>query len=106
MTDKRLSRNEYFVKALINVKSPKQRGALLKYATRDQILTLSEIIVNFLQGNIKFTSEDQLRDFIKHKRLFRIAGFRGRKSWIKRKQAIIDLGKTFIKFLKVTYSLL
>jgi hypothetical protein len=32
--------------------------------------------------------------------LFRILGFKGRKSWLKRKQAAKDLGKTLIVFLQ------
>ena len=43
----RVNENKYFIEALLNSRSPRQRTNLLKYANREQILALSEIVANF-----------------------------------------------------------
>ena len=96
----KVKENEYFLRALLNAKSPKQRKNLLKYANRKQVLAISEIFTNFLHGNIESDNPDFAKKFNKQKRLFRVIGFKGRKSWLKRKQAIIELGKTVLIFLR------
>ena len=95
----RLDDNKYFIIFLQKTKSLNQRRSVLKYATRGQILTLSELVANYLHGNIELANLNNYKTFVKNRHLFRILGYTGRKSWIKRKQAAIDLGKVLIKFL-------
>ena len=90
---------QYFLRIVANSTSAAQRRCLLKYASRMEILALSEVVANYLNGFIQI-SQDNFPLFLKHKRLFRIIGFAGRKSWIKCKQAAIDLGKVLSVFLK------
>ena len=71
----------------------------MKYATRGQILAIAEIVANYLQGNIKLENLSNFHLYVKKRKFFRILGNRGRKSWVKRKQAALDLGKVLVKFL-------
>jgi hypothetical protein len=89
-----------FIKVLANARSNAQRRNLLKYASRQEILAISEIFINYLLGILKFSSSENYRLYFKFKQLFRVIGFAGRKSWLKRKQAAIDLGKILSIFLK------
>ena len=97
---KRVRDNDFFLKALLNAKSGKQRRLLLTYASREEILSLGEIVTNFLVGNIVVDKKDNFPLYIKAKRLFRVLGFNGRKSWRKRQQAALDLGRVLLIFLK------
>jgi hypothetical protein len=91
---------KYFLKSLLVVKSPKQRRNILHFATREEIIALSEIVLNYIEGNIKVNlSSDKFKIFSKHKNLFRILGYKGKISWLKRKKAAQELGKTLILFL-------
>jgi preprotein translocase subunit Sec63 len=90
---------KYFLKALALAKSPRQRKSILHFASRKEIIGLSEIVLNYILGNIKNVSEDKFKLFTKYKKFFRILGFNGRKSWIKRKQAARNLGKVLVIFL-------
>lgn len=94
-----MDKYKYFLKSLLLAKSPKQRRSILYFATQEEILVLSEIVLNYIVGNIKNISDDKFRIFSKYKRLFRILGFKGRKSWLKRKKAAQELGKVLIIFL-------
>ena len=95
----RVQENNYFLQALQKTKSYKQRKYILKHATRDQIITLAEIVANYLAGNLKINDPSNYRLYLKQKRYFRILGHSGRKSWVKRKQAALKLGKLLVKFL-------
>jgi hypothetical protein len=96
---KKFEEYKNFVKLLAKAKTPSQRRAFLKYASRPEILTVGELFANFLSGFIKLPNPDLLSLFSKYKRLFRVIGFAGRKSWLKRKQAAVDLGKILSLFL-------
>jgi hypothetical protein len=96
-----MDKYKYFLKSLSLAKSPRKRRSILHFATRDEILMLAEVVLNYIAGNIKInTSEDKFKIFSRYKHLFRILGFKGRKSWLKRKQAAKDLGKILIVFLQ------
>ena len=96
----RVRDNDFFLRALLNARSGKQRRLLLTYATREEILALAEIVTNFLVGNIVLEDTDNFPLYIKSKRFFRVLGFNGRKSWRKRQQAALDLSKVLSVFLK------
>ena len=98
--------NEYFLKAVMHAKSVKQRRLLLRYAVREEILALSEVVANYLVGVIQIDNDEHFGLYVRHKRLFRVLGFKGRKSWKKRQQAAIDLGKVLMVFLKDVMPLL
>jgi hypothetical protein len=91
---------KYFLKSLASAKSPRQRRSILHFATRDEIISLAEIVLNYIAGNIKNVSLDKFKIFSKYKKFFRILGFNGRKSWLKRKQAAKQLGRVLVIFLK------
>ena len=65
----KVKENEYFLRALLNAKSPKQRKNLLKYANRKQVLAISEIFTNFLHGNIESDNPDFVKKFNKNKKI-------------------------------------
>ena len=96
----RIERNKVFIETLANSKSPKQRVILIQLANRDQILTLSEIFANFLHGTIDLSNTGNFKSYKRNKRLFRVIGFKGRKSWLERKKAAKQLGRVLVKFLK------
>lgn len=96
----RVKENLYFITTLLNSTSPKQRKNLLKYASKDQILALSEIVINFLNGNVTVANDSNFTRFQKYKKLFRIIGSEKKISWHKRQQALIKLGKILVIFLK------
>ena len=95
----RLNEYKYFINFLQKTKSSQQRKYVLKYATRGQILSIAEIVANYLEGNIQLTNLNNFRIYVKRRKLFRVLGHRGRKSWVKRKQAALELGKVLVKFL-------
>ena len=95
----RLKQNRYFIFALANSKNRKQRLNLLRFATREQVLSLAEIVANFLKGNISIPNKTKIGKYRRRKRLFRVLGYMGRKSWLQRKQAAVDLGSSLIQFL-------
>jgi hypothetical protein len=97
---------KYFLKSLTLAKTPRQRKSVLHFATRSEIIALAEIVLNYIAGNIKNVSKDKFKLFAKYKKFFRILGFNGRKSWIKRKQAARDLGKVLVIFLNEVLPLL
>ena len=102
----RVKENEYFLKALMHAKSVKHRKLLLKYAKREEILALAEIVTNYLTGNIHLEDEENYQTYFKNKRYLRVLGFKGRKSWKKRKQAALDLGRVLLIFLKDALSVI
>ena len=90
---------DYFIQFLRKTNSSRQRKCLLKYATRGQILALAEIVANYLAGNIGLKTSVNFSVYVRHKRLFRVLGHKGRRSWLKRKQAAVTLGRVLVKFL-------
>ena len=102
----RVRDNEYFLRALMYAKSVKQRRLLLYYAKREEILAIAEIVANYLNGNIHLNNEDNFSLYVKNKRYLRVIGFKGRKSWKKRKQAAVDLGRVLIILLNDTLPIL
>jgi hypothetical protein len=91
-----------FFNSLLLAKSPRHRRSILHFATREEIIKLSEIVLNYIIGNIIIKSQtgDKYKLFTKYKKFFRILGFKGRISWIKRKEAAEKLGKVLVIFLK------
>ena len=100
MKPPRSSDYDYFLLAIANSRSSRQRKSILDFATREEILTLSEIFLNFLLGNITLASDKNFPTYSRYRSLFRLIGFKGRKSWLKRKQAALDLGKVLVIFLR------
>ena len=96
---KKVEEYQYFLRVVANATSAAQRRCLLKFASRMEILALSELVANYLTGYFQL-SQKNFPLYLKHKNLFRIIGFAGRKSWLKRKQAALDLGKVLSVFLK------
>ena len=83
---------DYFLLAIANARSSRQKKSILDYATREEILALSEVFLNFLLGHIKLSSDKNFQTYSRYKALFRFIGFKGRRSWLKRKQAAVELG--------------
>ena len=90
---------EYFIQVLKKTKSSRQRKCMLKYATKGQILALGEIVANYLEGNIVMHNSEHFSVFMKYKKYFRVLGYKGRRSWLKRREAAIHLGKVLVRFL-------
>ena len=96
----RVKDTDYFLRTLMHAKSGKQRRLLLKYASREELMSLAEVVTNFLLGNLVIDNKENFPLYVKNKRLFRVLGFSGRKSWKKRQQAALDLGRVLVVFLK------
>ena len=78
MNMQRVKRNAKFIQLLTDSKfSPAQCKTLIKTASKDQILTLAEILVNLLQGHLKVSAQ-QTSELSKYKRFLRKVGQEGR----------------------------
>ena len=68
----RVRQNSHFL-SLLHTTNNKQKKQLLKAATREQILTLSEIVLNLLEGNLPVSHHD-LQSLLKFKNILRKLG--------------------------------
>lgn len=82
---KRIKRNLPILKALLVLK-PSERRSLLCHASEDLILTLCEIALNVLKGNIPLTSE-QYAKLKKQKKFIKL--FANRKTGLKHKRKVL-----------------
>lgn len=88
----RIKRNESFLRFITNSPNVKQRQAILRLATQDQVLAICEIVINFLLGNIDVTSSE-LNKLKGYKKDLRRLG-RGKDiSWKEHKKIIPRMGR-------------
>jgi len=90
----RIEKNKNFLQLLCTSNSNLQK-ALIKNASKDQIFSICEIILNLLNGNLKIR-EDDLQKLSKKKKLLRELIKKG--SSIKKKKFLIQRGG-FLQFL-------
>lgn len=83
---KRVKRNLPVLKALVALK-PKDRRAFLCQASEDLILTLSEISLNVLKGNIPLTKK-QYTKLSKQKKFIKL--FANHKTGVKHKRKVVS----------------
>ena len=79
----RVKRNAYFIQFLLRA-TERQRKFLLKTASKDQVLAVTEIIINLIQGHFNLSST-QRTSLAKYKRGLRKVGRQGGISWTRRR---------------------
>lgn len=84
------SRNIHFLHVLSEAKNKKQRENLIKYATRLQVMSVVEVIVNTLHGNVKI-SPALFNELKKKKKILR--ALKARKSWKVKRGYVMNLRK-------------
>ena len=92
--------NIHFLRLIASTPSIKQRQTLLRTATKDQVFTLSEIVLNLLKGNIK-VSDNTLKVLKSYRKpLRKVARGRQKLSLVKRKEATVKAAKAISLLLK------
>ena len=88
----RLDRNYQFLIFIADPPTVKQRQAVIKIATQDQVLAVSEIILNTLSGNIPL-SPQSVKDLTPYKKDLRRAGSKKNTNWKSRRSLLVKMGK-------------
>ena len=96
---KRVNENKDYLHLLAWTPSRPQRQALFRTATKEQVLALSEILLNFLAGNIEL-SDTELKKLKLYKKEIRKAGTNKKIKWQQRKTAMIKVGKAIQSIVK------
>ena len=97
----RVKRNAKFIQLLIDSKfSPAQRQFILKAASKDQVLSLGEILVNVLKGNLVISAQ-QTTNLSKYKQFLRKVGQEGRLSWKVRRDHLTKSAPSLFKVLVI-----
>lgn len=87
-TSKKINSNINFLKFLSTC-NVKQRKAILKLATKDEILSLTEVCINLLGGNIELTLSERKR-LKKHSKTIR--GVSGKIPFTQKKKLLVQRG--------------
>ena len=98
MAKNRLRIHSRFLKFLPDA-TLQQRKFLLKTASKDQVLVLSEIIINLLNDHFQLTKQQEIQ-LSKYKSCLRKVGLEGRVSWIQRRKYLQKNTKALVKVLK------
>lgn len=89
---KRVDSNKEYLYLIAWSPSRVQRQSLLKTASQDQVLALSEIVLNALSGNIKLS--DRERSVLQvYKKELRKIGSSKKVKWQHRKKPMMRVGK-------------
>ena len=89
---KRQEENKIFLLSIAHSPTVSQRQALIRTANKEQTLALAEVILNTLQGKIKFPKVDleKLKPYKKH---LRKAASTAKSKWTERKASTLRAGK-------------
>ena len=93
MGSSRIQRNEVFLNFIATPPTVKQRQAILRIATDDQVLALAEIVVNTLAGNIQLSSKETENLNVYKKDLRRVGSVVKKIPWKSRRSIIVKMGK-------------
>ena len=97
----RVDDNIHFLRFIASTPTVKQRQCVLRTASKEQILALTEIVLNLLNGNID-VSDDTLKILKAYRKHLRKVGAEKKKkiSWNKRKESAVKAAKAISMLLK------
>ena len=97
----RVKDNIHFLRFIASTPTVKQRQSVLRTASKEQIFSLAEIILNLLQGNLDVSNDTLkvLRSYRKHLRKVATPE-KSKVSWTKRKEAVVKSAKAISLLLK------
>ena len=97
-----LKRQENFINLLLQpTLNVRQRVSLLKHATKEQILALSEIVLNVLRGTFDLSGEEKKILFPYRNGLRRISQEKDKINWQTRRTLMIKHAKALHTLLKL-----
>jgi hypothetical protein len=99
MMMKRLRRNNGFLRSILNEANQNRREVMLHHANRDQINSISEMVLNLLRNKIP-TNQGTVNKLKKYKTILREIGRRKNSVKRRREHLIQQKGAGFWKGLK------
>ena len=98
----RVRRHWKWIKTLLEDSlSPRQRTHLLRRATKDQVLAVSEVVKNLLEGHMDLDPSDQAKLFRYKNAYRRLAQSQDRLPWGERRTLLVKYSKPLILLLNV-----